>query len=913
MLQVTGRGRLGRLAAVHPSGSGSHSRAEPSSPGEPRSLPTPVIVGKLVPPEAPAGTIVRDRLLQQLSADTRLLFVVAPAGCGKTVAARQIAEADARRFAWLNIDCLDDDPTTFWVHLIHALRWAEPCIDGEPERLLHERGFADPAFLVMLISQLEVAGTPAVFVLDGVSQLSDHSVLSGLALLVDRVGDLVRFVMVGRSFPELPIGRWRAHGWVHELGERELRFTDDEAAAAVAALPELDVDLHHVAALNARVEGWPAGLVLAAHSVSGAAHPALAVEQLVGSERLFREYFASEMLDHLADAERATAMSLAVLEQYDAEICFDLLGVDAMQVAHDLHRVHGFLAHHDAATGMVRLHPMLREMLEEELRRRDPDLRRTLHREAAGWYRDRDDLSSAHRHLRRLGDHQAAAELVIQPVLSLVNRGDRRGLAQLKRLLPREMRATDASFAFDVAVAWLFIGGLDEATFWCERGEQLMAQHDPAMQQRLHSVRGMIALLRGEVAVGERHVAAFELAEHAGPVGPLEDRFATTAARVMLASGRLDDAARWVERAAQIAQPAVIAEVNVPTLAAWLALERGRLTRATELAEAACERAEELGVRPHHGASDAMVVSGWCRLAVGDLAGATLRADAASIDAEILGVPWNRIRSAVLAAQTRRLGGAPRAALAVLHDLRTDLGAAGDKRRAEAHLIDEVAVVEGLAFVDCGDLTGARSRIELLPTGVRRRLLTARVAVRDGAREADVEEAMGDRRGWSLQRQLLAEVLLTAAAAGAGEASVQRMSAVVRDAAATGWVLPFLGHGPVVDELLRELPLATLHPALARAMASLSSGRPVTAGHDRLTPRELRLLHFLPTHLSYAEIGERLFISVNTVKTNLKTLYRKLGATTRAEAVELAAAAGLVGLAVEEPAKREPTVTAPLR
>lgn len=876
-------------------------------------MSAPVIVGKLIAPEAPAGTIVRDRLLQQIADDTRLLFVVAPAGCGKTIAARQIAEADARRYAWLNIDCLDDDPATFWLHFIHALQWAEPCIDGEPERLLHERGFTDPAFLVVLISQLEVAGTPALFVLDGVPRLKDHSVLNGLALLVDRVGDLVRFVMVGRSFPELPIGRWRAHGWVHELGDAELRFTDEEAAAAVAALPELGIDPNLVAALNARAEGWPAGVVLAAHSLAGSAHPARAVEQLVGSERLFGEYFTSEMLDHLTEAERRTAMSLAVLDQYDAEICFDLLGGGAVRTAHDLHRVHGFLAHHDAATGMVRLHPLLREMLEEELRRRDPDLRRTLHRQAAAWYRDRDDLSSAHRHLQRLGDQQAAAELVIQPVLSLVNRGDRRGLAQLKRVLPREMRSTDASFAFDVAVAWLFIGGLDEAAFWCERGEQLMGRHDRAMQQRLHSVRGMIALLRGEVAAGERHVAAFEVAEHAGPVGPLEDRFATTAARVMLAAGRLDDATRWVERAAQIDQPAVITEVNVPALTAWLAFERGRLSRATELADAACERAEALGVRPHHGSSDAMVVSGWCRLAVGDLAGAAARADAASTDAEILGVPWNRIRSAVLAAQTRRLSGSPRAALVVLHDLRTDLGEPGDHRPAEVHLIDEVAVVEALSYLDCDEPAAARACIELLPPGARRRLLTAHLAVREGAGEADVADLLGDRRGWSPQRQMLAEVLLIAASAGAGESAVQRLAAVVRDAAATGWVLPFLGQGPVVDGLLLELPVATLHPALARAMTSMSAVRPLAAGHDRLTPRELRLLHFLPTHLSYAEIGERLFISVNTVKTNLKTLYRKLGATTRAEAVELAAAAGLVGLAVDEPAKREPTVTAPLR
>ena len=70
-----------------------------------------------------------------------------------------------------------------------------------------------------------------------------------------------------------------------------------------------------------------------------------------------------------------------------------------------------------------------------------------------------------------------------------------------------------------------------------------------------------------------------------------------------------------------------------------------------------------------------------------------------------------------------------------------------------------------------------------------------------------------------------------------------------------------------------------------------------------------RLLHFLPSHLSYAEIGERLFISVNTVKTNLKALYRKLDASTRAEAVEAASRAGLFAVATGSDSATAPTTT----
>jgi LuxR family maltose regulon positive regulatory protein len=50
----------------------------------------------------------------------------------------------------------------------------------------------------------------------------------------------------------------------------------------------------------------------------------------------------------------------------------------------------------------------------------------------------------------------------------------------------------------------------------------------------------------------------------------------------------------------------------------------------------------------------------------------------------------------------------------------------------------------------------------------------------------------------------------------------------------------------------------------------------------------------LPTHLSYGQIGDELFVSVNTIKSNLKSIYRKLGVTSRSEAVDAATALGLL-------------------
>ena len=65
-------------------------------------------------------------------------------------------------------------------------------------------------------------------------------------------------------------------------------------------------------------------------------------------------------------------------------------------------------------------------------------------------------------------------------------------------------------------------------------------------------------------------------------------------------------------------------------------------------------------------------------------------------------------------------------------------------------------------------------------------------------------------------------------------------------------------------------------------------------GLSTLTTAELRVLQLLPTHLSFEQIGARLFISRNTVKTQAISAYRKLGVTSRTEAVERAEALGMI-------------------
>ena len=107
-----------------------------------------------------------------------------------------------------------------------------------------------------------------------------------------------------------------------------------------------------------------------------------------------------------------------------------------------------------------------------------------------------------------------------------------------------------------------------------------------------------------------------------------------------------------------------------------------------------------------------------------------------------------------------------------------------------------------------------------------------------------------------------------------------------------------------VEHLLLIRPrLGTLAAQAAEVRRAAARREAPDGWTDSLTPAELRLLPLLTTHLSFREIADRLFVSRNTVKTQAISVYRKLGASSRSEAVDRAEALGLI----EPPARITPS------
>jgi len=323
-------------------------------------------------------------------------------------------------------------------------------------------------------------------------------------------------------------------------------------------------------------------------------------------------------------------------------------------------------------------------------------------------------------------------------------------------------------------------------------------------------------------------------------------------------------------------------EVAVPGLQAWRDGLVGLTGSATAMAIAAVERAAELGCRNHHGAFDAAIVAAWACLRCGRLSPAERFAAEATATGTVLGHDWYLVRAAEIGAWTDLAARRPDQALRTLFEVRRQLAA------PDSDLAEHLAVPEAVARWQLGRPDDA---VAVLAGSLERpeaRLVRAAMAVDAGDRGV-VEEMLEGCDAWPFPQRVEAGVVL-----GVARSDERRLVAAVEDAAATDLVGPFLGQGRRVRTALLRLSLETTHPTLVKHLrkGAVPSTRPVRIVD--LTARECSILDLLSSHLSYAGIADELGLSVNTVKGNLKSIYRKLDVSARAEAVDVAISSGMV-------------------
>ncbi|HEY1016574.1 MAG TPA: LuxR C-terminal-related transcriptional regulator [Herpetosiphonaceae bacterium] len=386
----------------------------------------PLLRTKLFIPQAPATLVRRLRLTSRLPARHALTLVSAPAGWGKTTLLSEWVAAQRLKIAWLSLDEGDNDATRFLSYLIGALREQFPGLGAGALATLQAPPLSEPeTALTPLLNEIAALRAPCVLVLDDYHLIEAPAVHDALSFLVEHLPPHLRLVVLTRTDPPLPLGRWRARGLLSELRLGDLRFTRAETAAFLTEAMGLRLEAADIAALDTRTEGWIAGLHLAALGAQGRQDLRGFLSALSGSHRYIEDYLAEEVLLRQPEPIQRFLLRTSILDQLSGPLCDAVTGEDGGgALLAKLEQANLFIMPLDERRRWFRYHQLFAGLLRERLAETDPRLLPELHRRASAWYAAQGLGDAALRHALAAGEIERGVALIEGNARQTLMRGE---------------------------------------------------------------------------------------------------------------------------------------------------------------------------------------------------------------------------------------------------------------------------------------------------------------------------------------------------------------------------------------------------------------------------------------------------------------------------------------------------------
>ena len=867
-------------------------------------------------PRPNVRTLARPDLLSRLDDGTAyaVTLVCGGPGSGKTqlvTAWVDAARGRPLRVAWVALgpDC--NDPQRLWSLVTTALSRAT----DDPPADLRAPADAVEDYVARLLSTFKQDHNSVVLVLEDLHEVQGRESLRSIDLLLRMLPDTLRVVLISRSDPALSLHRFRVSGELTEIRQAELAFDHDEAVDLLAQ-HRVELAAAEVALLLERTEGWAVGLRLAALSLEGrdGDEREAAVAAFAGDNRAVADYLVAEVLDRVPDELRRFLLLTSVVERVDGALAEHLTGTTGGAAALErLERDGVPLVPLDEHQQWYRYHRLVQDVCRHRLSVEDPELVPRLHVAAAEWLADTGEYEEALRHALAARDWTLVGRLAVTHAGPIVFGHAGRSVRALLETSPDDVAGGDPWVAAARVLALHDEGRSARLAEQLELADVLCGELVGADAMLIAAVLALVratvarALYDVDLAAQESRRAgelAAMLAVQVDPVRavPALPAYAahadTLLGKSLVWQGDLLAAEEHLRRAVASSPTDRPDPVDSGILArAYLSLVLamgGQIGEAGDLAE------EALGLGRAAGWSDdVQSTSAWLTLALVHLQRSDREACAAALDeaARML-----QRRPDVLLDVCRWLVTARFFAEDGRDTRARDILA--DVRRLQADLPPNEFLAAWTLLVSAelelaaGRPVEARSMLEAEPSVVAApasRVVRGQALVDEGLPEealVEVEPLVDYLDGGLRSVQAL---VICAQAHDEARRDAKALQCLI-DALAQGvpqdYLRPFYRNRIRLLPLLRRYRLSGApHVDVVNAMLDLDDSyghRPI----EPLTDRELAVLQLLPSMMSNEEIATELFVSVNTVKVHLKSLYRKLGVSSRREAVM--AGAGLI-------------------
>ena len=564
-----------------------------------------LVITKTLVPARPTDLIRRERLLDFLHEhiDRKLIFIAAPAGYGKTTLLVDFAHDTDLTVCWYSLDATDRDLHTFVEGILASLRRRYPGFGEETQAVLEASvslGDDVQSIVGTLVNEM-VATIPEWFVLilDDFHHVEDASeVTDFLSALLAYQPEHCHLIIASRTVPgTLPFISLVAHGEVEGLGPSDLCFTPEEVRRLLDQDPSLRLSTEEVERLIAESEGWITGILLARHAMRRGGN---LWARARASGRPLYEYLASEVLENQEPDLQEFLLASSTLEVMTPALCERVLGLGgAEERLRQLERRNLFVERVEEREDHFRYHALFREFLQAQLKKKDPDTFRHLHRRAAAWFEQQGDPGRSAWHYLAIGAPEEAARVLDEAAESLLRASRLKTLVEWAERLPEKTLYAYPRLALFAAKAASRVGKMEQTRRWLDIAEGVFrTRGEGEMLGMTLAAQALVALNQGAYTEG---IQWAEAALQTLPTDSPPSEVAVEALRVqgmcLLRMGRFSEAEETFRQALDAVREVgdLHREVLIRTGLAACLHSQGRIREAVDALKMVVVTARELG------------------------------------------------------------------------------------------------------------------------------------------------------------------------------------------------------------------------------------------------------------------------------------------------------------------------------
>ncbi len=892
-------------------------------------MPASILATKLyIPPPRPK-VVLRSHLIERLNGGLQrtsgVILISAPAGFGKTTLVSEWVARCEDSVAWLSLDEGDNDPARFLVYLVAAMQTLAAGIGAGVMAALQAPQLPPiESLLTNLLNELTAVSDNFILVLDDYHVIETPLVDQAVAFLVEHLPAQMHLVIATREDPPLPLARLRVRGQLTELRAADLCFTSAEAAEFLNRVMGLSLSAENIAALETRTEGWIAGLQLAALalqgtiSLQGHQDTTSFIKSFTGSHHFVLDYLLEEVLHQQSESIQAFLLRTSILERLCGSLCEAVLltpGVSGQETLEYLEHANLFIVPLDNERQWYRYHHLFGDLLRKRLGQTlTPEASTELHIRASQWYEDHGLGLEAFQHATAANAVERAERLMVDKSMPLHFRGAVNTILEWLASLPKSVLDARPVLRVRSATMALMTGQTTGVEERLQAAEAVLQSAELNAETR--NLIGQIACARATLALTQYQLEAMiNQARRALEYLSADDLTFRFTANWILANAYVLQGDRTTAGRA-ITEAVAISQVSKDRFSMILALDTLALIQTLEndlyRSAETYRRALQLeGEQPHPNAAEttlglARIYYEWNDLETAERYGQQSLQLAHQYDRML----DRFIISEVFLAGLKLARGDVDGAATLL--------AQADRAAREQNFVQrrpEIAAVQVLTLLRQGEVTAAAQLAQTydLPLSQARIYL----AQEEPAKALGVLEPLRQQleaKGWQDERlKVLVLQAVALHAHGEKDQAARRLNEALTLAEPGGFIRLFVDEGEPMQLLILDFRFSIEKQARAqdhqlfgyvnKILAAFASTVPLPQAEvsqqkstlvEPLSQRELEILKLIAQGFSNREIGERLFLALDTVKGHNRRIFDKLQVQRRTEAIARARELGLL-------------------